>query len=400
MSLGVWGLAQRNVKHKPGRAFGLTALTAALCLVLFISSFLIISLRNGIHSLSRRMGADLIVVPEGYDSKITGAILRGEPNSFFFDESVADRIREIPGVSEASPQIYLATLSAGCCSYPLQLIGIDFDTDFSVVPWLKTQVKLPLEKDEVIVGSRIVGAYHSEVKFFGRPFRIKGRLAETGMGFDTSVFMGMKETRELASEFHKMIGSPVSEDPRLISSVMVKVRQGEDVGEVYKRIQGCFQGEGIYVLKSKQMMSGIASDLEHLMRYLVVLILLLWGLSFLVLMLVYSVSFHERKRELATLRILGATKRKLRHIYLAEVIWINFIGALSGAVLGAVGSVLFGPAFGASLNMPFLEPKRSVFFLLFLLTVLLGTALGPLSSLFSLHQMNRGEVALLSRENT
>ena len=167
MGLGAMGLARRNIRNKPGRAYGLMALTAILCFVLFLSSFLILSLKNGIHSLSGRMGADLIVVPEGYDSKITGAILRGEPNSFFFDQSVAERVRALPGVEEASPQIFLATLSAGCCSYPLQLIGVDFDTDFSVVPWLSSQVKLPLKEGEIIVGASIEGTYNSEVKFFG-----------------------------------------------------------------------------------------------------------------------------------------------------------------------------------------------------------------------------------------
>lgn len=367
--------------------------------MLFVGTFLIGSLKGGIRSLSRRMGADIIVVPEGYDSKITGAILRGEPNSFFFDSSVAERVREIPGVLEASPQIYLATLSAGCCSYPLQLIGIDFDTDFAVVPWLTSQVKLPLLEGEIIVGNSIEGTYNSEVKFFGRPFHIKGKLAKTGMGFDTSVFMSMKETRMLAAEFQKMLQSPIAEDNQLISSVMVKVRPGEDIEAVQSKIRESFRGEGVYALPSRKMMSDVSANMENLLIYLYVLIAMLWGLGFFVLLLVYAISLRERKREFATLRILGATKKKLMQICLAEVFRIGFSGAVVGATFGIAASFLFGPAFSHLFHMPFLEPNLSVLLILFLFTIFSGSAIGILSASILLRRMNRSEVAVFCREN-
>lgn len=399
MGLGAMGLARRNIRNKPGRAYGLMALTAILCFVLFLSSFLILSLKNGIHSLSGRMGADLIVVPEGYDSKITGAILRGEPNSFFFDQSVAERVRALPGVEEASPQIFLATLSAGCCSYPLQLIGVDFDTDFSVVPWLSSQVKLPLKEGEIIVGASIEGTYNSEVKFFGRPFKIKGRLAKTGMGFDTSVFMDMETTRVLASEFQKLLETPVAENERLISSVMVRLQKDADPKAVQTAVTEEFRGEGVYPLLSKQMMSEVSANLQNLLFYVYVLIALLWLLSFVVLMLVYSISLRERRREFATLRVLGAGRKKLRAICLTEILLINAGGAFCGTVLGAAVALLFGPAFSKLLRMPFLTPGVSVFLLLFAAALLVGTLMGPLAAIFSLRELNQKELALVSREN-
>ncbi len=396
---GAWWIAQRNIKYKPGRAYGLMTLTGILCFVLFVSSFLIFSLKNGIRSLSGRMGADLIVVPEGYDSKITGAILRGEPNSFFFDKSVADRVRQLDGVAEASPQLFLATLSAGCCSYPLQIIGVDFDSDFSVVPWLSGQVELPLPEGGIIVGASVEGTYNEEVRFFGRPFRIKGRLAKTGMGFDTSVFMGMEETRALAAEFEKLLGNPAAEDENLISSVMVRVSQGTDPRAVQAAISQEFRGEGVYPLVSKQMMTEVSGNLNSLLTYIYILIALLWLLAFLVLLLVHSVSIRERRREFATLRVLGATRKKLKEICLSELLLINGGGALSGAVLGAAVALLFGPAFSKALKMPFLEPHAGMLALLFLMTVLAGTLLGPLSALHALREMDRRELALLTREN-
>ena len=193
--LTVIELAKQNLKRKPFRTVSLIVLTAVLAFSLFCGSFLVKSLNGGMQSLANRLGADIIVVPQGYDSKIESALLRGEPNSFYFKLEVVDRLKKIEGIERASPQLFVATLSAGCCSFPLQVIGIDFDSDFTIKPWLQQQVKLPLAQNQIVVGSNIVGNTHSEVKFFNQPFVIAGRLAKTGMGFDNSVFMTIENAR-------------------------------------------------------------------------------------------------------------------------------------------------------------------------------------------------------------
>ena len=209
--LDTLGLAKRNIKNKASRSYPMILLTTILCFVIFLSSFLIISLKNGISSLSNRMGADIIVVPEGYDSKITGAILRGEPNSFFFDKSVAERVSKIDGVEKVSPQLYLATLSAGCCSFPIQIIGVDLKNDFTVGAWLTSRIGNKLDDNEVIAGYNIQGNHESEVKFFNQGFKIKAKLDKTGMGFDETVFMSMEQTRKLAKEYEKVLELPIAD---------------------------------------------------------------------------------------------------------------------------------------------------------------------------------------------
>ena len=261
--LNAHGLALQNIRVRGERSFGIAALSALLALMLFLSSFWMLSLKNGLRSLSGRMGADLILVPEGYDSKISGAILRGEPNSFFFHTDVLEKTRENPAVEEAAPQLYLASLTAGCCSYPLQIIGLDFDSDFSVVPWLKASTKLPLADDEVLVGASVEGDYRHEIRLFGKTYRIKGKLAKTGMGFDTSVFMGMPEVRSLAREYEKLLESPIGADESLISSVMVKVKPGTDVDALRKSLQESWSGQGVYVLAAQNTLC-LSLDWVHL----------------------------------------------------------------------------------------------------------------------------------------
>ena len=392
-------IAKKNIENKPVRNYSLMALTGFLCFVLFLSTFLIYSVKNGLHSLSDRMGADIIVVPEGYDSKISGAILRGEPNSFFFERSIFERLQKIEGIEKATPQQYLATLSAGCCSYPIQVIGFDSDTDFLVKPWLEQQVKLPLKQQEVVVGHDVVGDIHSNVKFFNQEFKIKGRLAKTGMGFDTSVFMNFDETVRLAKEYEKILELPISKHEDMISSIMIKVKPDASAQEVSDAIRKEFQGEGVYPLLSKQMMNEVSTAANSLLTYIYTLIVLIWLLALILLLLVYSISIRERKREFAMYRILGATKKKLNHMVLTEVLMINIRGSVVGTGFALAVALLFSSAISKSLNLPFLAPNYVMMFLIFVFTVLIGSLIGPLSASFAIAKMNRQEMAVLLREN-
>ena len=398
-NLDTLGLAKKNIKNKPTRSFPMILLTAVLCFVIFLISFLILSLKNGLNSLSNRMGADIIVVPEGYDSNITGAILRGEPNSFFFDASIKDRVAKIEGVDKVSPQLYLATLSAGCCSFPIQIIGVDLKEDFTVGAWLTSKVGKNLADNEIIVGHNIQGTHNSEVKFFNQGFKIKSRLDKTGMGFDESVFMSMEQTRKLAKEYEKILNSPISNNDNLISSVMVKIDKGADPMVVLNRIRTELKPDGIYALLSKNMMSEVSSNMRNILVYVYILIAVLWIMVFLVLSIVYNFSIKERKREFATLRILGATKKKLRDIVLSEVFIINVVGALLGTLIGFVIAMLFAPAISLALKLPFLEPDIMHMALIFIASILVGTFIGPIASSFTLFRMYKTELVLLLKEN-
>ena len=84
---------------------------------------------------------------------------------------------------------------------------------------------------------------------------------------------------------------------------------------------------------------------------------------------------------------------------MSEVFIINITGALIGTVFGLVCALLFSPAVGDSLKMPFLQPGIAPMLILAAAAILAGTLLGPIASLFSLIKMSSAEPALLLREN-
>ena len=392
--LTVIELATLNITRKPFRTASLVALTAVLAFSLFCGSFLVKSLNGGMASLANRLGADIIVVPQGYDSKIESALLRGEPNSFYFKSEVTERVKKIEGVELASPQLFIATLSAGCCSFPLQVIGIDFDSDFTIKPWLQKQIRLPLTDNQIVVGSNIIGTTQSEVKFFNQPFVITGRLAKTGMGFDNSVFMTIENAKRLAKEYERIMEHPVAQDEDLISSVMVRIAPNADAKAVAQRILKAFEGEQIYPLVSKRMMSNVSASITNLNVYIYVLLALLWLLSFIVLAVSFSSIFHERKEEFGMLRVIGSTKRKLARLAAAEAGIISALGACAGTVLAVLIVALFQQAIIAGLNMPFLSPSFLWLFGCGCVTFLAIAVIGPLSALKTLYGLTKQEPAL------
>ena len=397
-NLDTFTLAKLNIFRKPFRSASLAFLTFALAFTLFTGSFLVKSLKEGLASLSNRLGADIIVVPQGYDSKIEGALLRGEPNNFYFERTALDVVRNIDGVEKASPQLFVATLSAGCCSFPLQVIGLDFESDFCILPWLKQHVKFPLKDNQIIVGANIVGNYNSELKFFNQSFAIAGRLSKTGMGFDNSVFMSVQNAQRLIKEYERIMQHPASDNENLISSIMVRVKPGSDIMQTAQKIRSAFKGQQIYPLAAKNMMSNVAAAIGSLSFYVHILTLVLWILTFLVLFTVFSSIINERKKEFAMMRILGATKKKLISLAFTESLIISGGGAAAGSFLALCIVLLFNQAFSQAVKLPYLRPHAIWICGLFVTVTLLVSAAGPVASLKMMRQFSKAQDALNARE--
>ena len=131
MRLTTFELAGKNIRRKPRRSFCLVLVILLFAFSLYAGSVLSLSLSGGVSSMSDRLGADIMVVPEGYDPHIDSILLSGKPSTFYLPRDVMELLREADvdgeiGIDRMSPQTFLATLNASCCSYPVQLVGIDY----------------------------------------------------------------------------------------------------------------------------------------------------------------------------------------------------------------------------------------------------------------------------------
>ena len=132
-------LPLNDLRRKPIRTAALTVIALVLSAAVFGGEILIKSLQKGLASLEERLGADIIVLPEGAENKVDleNILLQGTPGYFYMDKSVADEIAAIDGISQLSTQYFLVSANAECCTAQVQIIGFDEHSDFTVKPWLK-----------------------------------------------------------------------------------------------------------------------------------------------------------------------------------------------------------------------------------------------------------------------
>lgn len=398
-ALTIRRLAKENIRRKAFRSFSLIFLIMLFSFTLLTGSILSISLSRGVSSLSDRLGADVMVVPAGYDAHIDSILLSGEPNSFYLPVDVLEKLKQIEGIEKMSPQTYIATLSASCCSYPVQIVGIDYNTDFLIKPWLTETMNRELRDGEVIVGNHVAGQSGDAVKFFEKPFRIAGRLEQTGMGFDATVFMTQKTAAQLAIEAERIIDHPLSEDGSLISTVMIKLKSGYESDKVASQITHQFADQGIFGLFSKKFVNQVSSNLMVVSSYIKITIGVIWVLAVVVIGLLFAMTLNERRKEMATLRVLGATKWKLVRLILAESSLISLYGGLLGTMLAGLGIFVLTPIISEKLDIPFLLPNMMTIGGIGIICFAVSFLTGPFASLYSALRLSRVDVYQSMREN-
>lgn len=389
-------IASANLAQKPFRSLSLALVVAIFAFMLFAGSMISANLQSGISSLSARMGADLLVVPQGSGKKMESVLLRAEPSTFYIDESVLDVVKDIPTVAQASGQLFISSLDAQCCTVKVQLIGIDQSTDFVVEPWLRKAVDRPLTGNEVIVGDYIFGEIGSEIMFYNQKFTIVGRLEPSGMGFDSSVFMSMEAARRIAHIASPDMGNKVD---KAYSSILVRVKPGVDPisisDEVLDRMG--LKANVNFVFASN-MMSDTSAKLQNIVTVMYSAAAGVWLVAALVMFVVFFFAFNERQKEFATLRALGASKSKVIAIVMTESFLMSLAGTVVGMLFGWLFLEVFSVSIAKAIGLPYLSPASGAFWGTVVTSAVAGLVTCPLATLPTAWRIGRKDIYTSLRE--
>lgn len=393
-ALTTWRLASANLSKKPFRSISLAAVVAIFAFMLLVGSMISSNLQQGIGSLSARMGADLLVVPQGQGKKIEGVLLRAEPSTFYLKSSLLDVIKSIPTVQQASGQLFISSLDAQCCSVKVQLIGIDQDTDFVVEPWLRRAVERPLTGNEVIVGDYIFGQIGDELKFYNQTFKIVGRLEPTGMGFDSSVFMSMEVARKIGRIASPERGDEIDES---VSAILVKVKPGVDPITISDAVLDRLGlRANVNFVFASNMMSDTSAKLQNIVSVLYSAAFGVWVVAALVMFVVFFFAFNEREREFATLRALGATKNRVIGMVMTESFMMSAAGTAVGLAMGLLFMQLFSVNIAKAIGLPYMAGSGSALTVLWV--ALAGCVTCPLATLPTAWRIGRKDIYTSLRE--
>ena len=379
--LGLLYLAAQNLRRKPFRSFVTIAIVGLAAGTLFSATLLIGSVHQSLEVGMERLGADLLVMPEGSAESGETALITGTPTSFYMDDAVYEQVKSVPDVEQASPQIFIESMiSSQCCTGHVQIIGYDPGSDFVVGPWLEENINRPLESREVVIGSLILANKGESVHFFGTDFDVAGVLDSTGMGADESVFMSMDAAYEMARNSQEKAETFLDIQPGQISSVLVKVAPGTTVEQVAQRIKASVPGT--MVMTANDLSQSVTDRLSGFLRGFFVLDGIVWVMSLLTIAAIFSMIVNERQREIGLLRAMGGNRRFIFRLMLTEALMMTAIGGVAGILVGGAGLFIFKAIITTSLGVPYLWPPLWYFGLLMAGTLALAVATGALASLY------------------
>lgn len=339
-------LALQNLGRRKARSLLLVAAVALGSGVVFTGAVLMRSIDRSMAVGFARLGADLMVVPEGALTNITAALLVVEPTELALDADVLDKAG-LASLGRIAAQKIVRVEHSGIGSHheSADLIGFQPERDFTVQPWLAEKLNRPLQKGDVILGAAREGALGGELLIFGRPHAIYGRLGRTGVGtHERGVFMSFATFEALAEAIgghggQTGSGPPAVLAPGKVTGFLAELAPGAT--PLQARFALLSSVKGVKVVTGDTTLSGIRQGLAALLDGILALMVLMFASTALMVSVLFSAIVGERQGELGLLKAIGARRGQVLGVMVAEAVVATGIGGLAGVALGVLAMRLF-----------------------------------------------------------
>ena len=392
-------IAYKNIIKRPVRTTALIILALVLALSIFAGTIIVNSLNNGFNSLENRLGADIMVVPYEATTKqdLENIVLQGNTGYFYMKSEYLDEISQLEGIDKITPQYYLASVKAGCCSIPVQIIGYDPSTDFAITPWIKKASTTDVGYLDVVVGNDLNAFVGDTLSFFGVKVNVVAKLDKTGTSYDTEVFTNQETIKTLIdASLNKQLNEYSNiNSGNIVSCILIDVADGYSVDDVVNDINIHFKK--VRAIRATNLISGVSDSLTAATDIARVLIVVVWLVALGIMIVAFSMMTGERKKEFAVLRVLGASRRKVSMIVLAEGIGLSAVGSAIGVLLGLIIILPFSGYIETKLSLPFLLPNAGYIIVAAVLAIVLSTLAGALTASFAAARISRVDTGTILR---
>ena len=390
-------IALSNLSYKINRTLSMLLLTSLCAASVFACVVLSYGLKNGINTIQKRLGADLMIVPKGAEQKMQSVLISGEPNYFYMEKEIAEKISQIEGVEKVTSRFYLTSVSEDCCDFPVQIVGFEPETDFVISPWIEESFPPDSKKftEEfytercVVTGSNVL-TQKDGVRFFGKTHPVSGKLSKSGAGIDNAVFVSMNTLKEIYDDA-KGRGFGFISDGKAgskVSAVFVRLSEGAKADSTAVKITSRIPN--VSVVKRDAVFSEISSSLDSVFFILKILAVSVTLFTVISLAIIFPLAVSSRTAEFSILRILGAAHKKCAKILLYEALFISVAGGLSGIALACLLVFPFCTAIDSALSVPLGFPPPAILFLTgcaVLLAVIFAVLLSALKSIIAVSKL-------------
>ncbi|MCL7486572.1 MAG: ABC transporter permease [Desulfobulbaceae bacterium] len=321
-------IAWKTVSRKIFRNIVLAAAVSLLVSLLVFALLFNRAVHDDIEAASRKLGAEIVMVPVEAIEKAEEFILESKKKDFYMDREVYEKVKDLPEIEKATFQIYLETLESGCCSIVEgQVVAFDPETDFVISPWFSEPPK-PLEEGEVYIGSYVY-EYLGLIKtmaLFNKEVKVVGDLRETGTGLDHGIFMRVEDLDKISASVTGKYS------PGKISIIFIKLKEGVELVDATNKIQGMFPNIGTMTRGS--IGANVRTTLRDITSVFSITILISSALAVLLAWSTFTALANERRREVGILRAIGAHRSHIMKMFLSEAAIISLLGGIIGIGIG------------------------------------------------------------------
>ncbi|SES91141.1 ABC transporter permease [[Clostridium] polysaccharolyticum] len=378
-------LVLKSIKAKIYRSMGLILIALILSAVIELGTLITLGMKKGSQSVVERMGADLIVVPEGTEKDFEGILLTAKKGTFYMDSSVMEQIKRTKGIECLSPQTFLMTLDSSCCDQPVQVVGIDLKSDFTVRPWVQNRYLKSLKNGAIVTGSRIGIRKDKTFQMFGKRLPVAAELDESGSSMDSTVYVSISEIPDLLQAAKKASQGLLEEvNENNISAVMVRVKKEENISAVAARLTRI---DGVEIITADSVSRKLSNELKRTYVTYVGLEAAMFLMGFFILYISYFIAINERRKEIETFRIIGMSRKMVNKFLLEEAMIISGVGALAGSFLGILSFTLFSQLITYKVGFPFAIPNIWERLSIFVMSAAITTIAGPVSIMSTIRKV-------------
>ncbi len=392
-------LAWRSITRGGYRSVAIGACALVIAGMALFTSVVAHGTRASLQAALARLGADIVVVPQGSETRVESALVMGTSAQAWMPRANLEKIAAIPGVAAVSPQLYLSSLyRASCCSVSeMFLVAYDPGSDFALRPWLTQGLSEGLGDGEAVGGSNVfVPEGEAGIRLYGSLVRLRGHLAPTGTNLDRSLFFTFDTARAIAAASYELAERPLEIPPDSVSAVLVKVQPGADAHgvalEVLRRVPGAVP------VQSPDLFRTYSAQTQGLGRVLSTYLGTTAVLSLGLMALLFTLFASGRRREIGVLRALGVRRGQVILSFMAEAGLLALGGATLGAGLAGLGVYLFRELIARSLGLPFLFPGPGALLAVVGTTLALALTAAALAALLPILRIAGQEPALAMRE--
>jgi putative ABC transport system permease protein len=393
-------LALQNLGRRKTRSLLLIAAVALGSGVVFTGAVLMQSIDRSMAVGFTRLGADMMVVPEGALTNITASLLVVEPSELVLDADALAKAR-IASLGRIAAQKIVRVEHSGIGSHheSADLIGFEPAQDFTVQPWLSEKLNRPLQQGDVILGAARDGVLGSQLLIFGKPHVVYGRLGRTGVGtHERGVFMSFVTLEALGEAIGGHGTKPAALTPGKVSGFLVELAPGAT--PLQARFGILSTVKGVKVVAGDTTLSGIRQGLAALLDGIVALMALMFASTALMVSVLFSAIVTERQAELGLLKAIGARRGQVLGVMVTEAVLATGIGGALGVVLGVLVMRLFERSlvyYLENVGVPFLwvDLPRTIAFAV--AAIVLASAIGVVGVLYPAWRASRRDAYDLVR---